>query len=325
MNMRVVENEVETSNNPKPIKIAVCVITCFRPDGLKRLLHGMAVQKFTNNSPPDIRIIIVDNDAEGSARSVCDEFVAQHDIPLKYEIEEQRGIPFARNHSVDIAKNDVDFIAIMDDDEVPAENWLDELMTAQKEFAADILTGPVAPHFVEKPAEWLLDFFGSGNLTNGQNLHRHYGYVYTSNLFARAELFQHIRFDEQFRSNGADDTHLFMQVEEKGYKAVWANRALVTEWLPASRTNYKWLWQRAYRRGNGFAFCELVQNRSIGTRIQRFAKGIFRFVQGILTAAISLGRRAVFVRGIQTACLGAGMITGSFGSEYQEYRKIHRV
>ena len=80
-----------------------------------------------------------------------------------------------------------------------------------------------------------------------------------------------------------DDTHLFMQVEEKGYKAVWADKALVTEWLPASRTNYKWLWQRAYRRGNGFAFCELVQNRTLATRIQRLAKGIFRFVQGILT------------------------------------------
>ena len=48
-------------------------------------------------------------------------------------------------------------------------------------------------------------------------------------------------------------------------------------------------------------------------------------MQGILTAAISFGRKAVFVRGIQTAFLGAGMITGSFGSEYQEYRKIHRV
>jgi succinoglycan biosynthesis protein ExoM len=325
MNMRVVENEIETLNNPQPTKIAICVITCFRPDGLKRLLNGVAKQKFTKNLAPEIKLVIVDNDAEGSARGVCDEFVAHHKIQLVYEIEKQRGIPFARNHSVDIAKNDVDFIAIMDDDEVPAENWLDELMAAQQEFSADILTGPVTPHFVEQPANWLESFFGADNLSNGQNLHHNYEYAYTSNLFAKAELFQHIRFDEQFRSNGADDTHLFMQVYQKGYKAIWAEKALVTEWLPTSRTNYKWLWQRAYRRGNGFAFCELVQNRSIGTRIQRFAKGTFRLVQGILTAAISFGRKAVFVKGIQTSFLGAGMITGSLGSEYQEYRTIHRV
>lgn len=324
--MRVAENEIETINNAKSIKIAICVITCFRPDGLKRLLDGVIKQKFTKNPIPEIRLVIVDNDAEGSARSVCDEFIAQHEeVKLIYEIEKQRGIPFARNHSVDLAKNDVDFIAIMDDDEVPAEDWLDELMTAQQEFSADILTGPVTPYFVERPADWLLSFFGSGRLANGENLRYNYGYAYTSNLFAKASLFQNIRFDEQFRSNGADDTHLFMQVYQQGYKAVWADRALVTEWLPPSRTNYKWLWQRAYRRGNGFAFCELVQNPFLGTRIQRFAKGTFRLVQGILTAAISFGRKPVFVRGIQTAFLGVGMITGSFGSEYQEYTTIHRV
>ena len=157
--MRLVENEIETSDNAIPSKIAVCVITCFRPDGLKRLFEGMVKQKFTKNPHPDIKLVIVDNDAEGSARSVCDEFLAQHDMQLEYDIEKQRGIPFARNHSVDLAKGNVDFIAIMDDDEVPAENWLDELMTAQKEFEADILTGPVAPHFVEQPADWLVGFF----------------------------------------------------------------------------------------------------------------------------------------------------------------------
>ncbi|MEM8720773.1 MAG: glycosyltransferase family 2 protein [Cyanobacteria bacterium P01_G01_bin.39] len=324
--MRAVENKIDTPNNAVSVKIAVCIITCFRPDGLRRLLEGIASQKFTKNQQPDIRLVVVDNDAEGSAKSVCDQFITQHDdLKLEYDIEKQRGIPFARNHSVDMVKNEVDFIAIMDDDEVPADNWLDELMAAQREFEADILTGPVAPHFVNPPADWLHSFFGSGNLPNGQNLLHNYGYVYTSNLFAKATLFQDIRFDEQFRSNGADDTHLFMQVYQKGYKAVWADNALVTEWLPATRTNPKWLWQRAYRRGNGFAFCELVQNRTLGTRLQRFAKGIFRFVQGISTALISFGRKATFVRGLQTAFLGAGMITGSFGSEYQEYEKIHRV
>ncbi|MEM8674497.1 MAG: glycosyltransferase [Cyanobacteria bacterium P01_G01_bin.67] len=323
--MRAVENQIETPNNTTSIKIAVCIITCFRPEGLSRLLKGVAAQKFTKSVRPDVRLVVVDNDAEGSAKSVCDQFVSQHNVKLEYDIEKQRGIPFARNHSVDMVKNEVDFIAIMDDDEVPAENWLDELMAAQQEFEADILTGPVAPHFVNPPADWLHSFFGSGNLPNGEDLFHNYGYAYTSNLFAKAELFQHIRFDEQFRSNGADDTHLFMQVYQKGFKAVWADNALVTEWLPPSRTNPKWLWQRAYRRGNGFAFCELVQNRTLGTRLQRLAKGIFRFIQGILTALISLGRKATFVRGIQTAFLGAGMITGSFGSEYQEYERIHRV
>jgi len=323
--MKALESENEMSNVANPVSIAVCVITCFRPDGLRRLLEGLAAQRFTKNIQPTVQIVIVDNDAEGSARSICDKFTAEHDVKLEYDIEKQRGIPFARNHAVNMVRDNVDFIAIIDDDEVPANNWLDELLAAQQEFKADILTGPVVPHFMEPSAPWLRDFFGSGNLPNGQDLRHNYDYVYTSNLLAKAELFQQIRFDERFRSNGADDTHLFMQVFEKGYKAVWADNAPVVEWLPASRTNSKWLWKRAYRRGNGFAFCELVQSQALKARSQRVAKGSFRFVQGIATAITSVGRKSVFVQGIQTACLGVGMITGSFGIEYQEYKTIHRV
>ena len=325
MNTSAVTNEIEALNLAKPKSIAVCVITCFRPDGLRRLLEGLAKQQFSKNPPPDVRIVIVDNDAEGSARSICNQFVATHDVQLEYDIEPQRGIPCARNHAVDMAKDKVDFIAIIDDDEVPAQNWLDELMAAQQEFEADILTGPVAAHFVEPPAHWLRGFYGSGNLPNGKNLLDNYRYAYTSNLLAKAELFQHLRFDERFRFSGREDTHLFMQAYKQGYRAVWAANALVTEWIPASRTNFQWLWQRAYSGGNGFALCELVQDRTLKTRVQRIAKGSFRFLQGVATAILSLGRKAVFVRGIQIAYLGAGMITGSFGSEHQEYKTIHRV
>jgi glycosyltransferase involved in cell wall biosynthesis len=330
MNMKIVENEIKTPKTTKLARVAICVITCFRPDGLRRLLEGLASQKFTKNARPDMRIAIVDNDAEGSARMVCDRFIAQHELKLEYEIEKQRGIPFARNHAIDMVKNEVDYIAILDDDEVPAENWLDELMATQQEFEADIITGPVAAYFMEPPANWLTDFYGlgnlpNGNLPNGQHLFNNYEYVYTSNLLAKAELFQHVRFEERFRSNGADDTYLFMQLYAKGYKAVWADNALVTEWVPPSRMNPKWLWKRAYRRGNGFAFCELVHNPSLATKIQRIVKGIFRFIQGVVTVIFCFGRKATFVRGVQTACIGIGMIAGTLGVEYQEYKTIHRV
>jgi len=323
--MKALESENETSNVAKPVSIAICVITCFRPDGLRRLLAGLAAQKFTKNTYPKMQIVIVDNDAEGSARSICDEFTAKHNVKLQYDIEAQRGIPFARNHAVDMVKNNVDFIAIIDDDEVPAENWLDELLAAQQEFGADILTGPVIPHFMELTDPWLREFFGSGNLPNGHDLLHNYGYAYTSNLLGKAKLFQHIRFDDRFALIGAEDTHLFRQIFREGYKAVWADNARVTEWLPASRTNSKWLWKRAYSRGSRFALSELIQDRTLKTRIQRIAKGSFRFVQGLATAIVSVGRKPVFVRGVQTACLGMGMITGSFGIEYQEYKTIHRV
>jgi succinoglycan biosynthesis protein ExoM len=304
--------------------IAICVTTCFRPEGLRRLLESLAAQQFLKNIPPDIRIVIVDNDAAGSARRVCEDFRASHRIALEYEIEARRGIPIARNHAVAMAKQQpVDFIAILDDDEVADGRWLDELLAAQQEFGADVLTGPVAPYFMGATDGWLQRFFERASLANGQDLRHNYNYVYTSNLLAKADIFRVFRFDERFALSGAEDTHLFMQIFEKGYRAVWAENALVTEWLPQSRTNPQWLWKRAYRRGNSFAICELVQNGSLKTRVRRIAKGSFRFVQGLVGAMVSLGRKSQFVQGVQGLCLGAGMISGSFGFEYQEYKQIH--
>jgi succinoglycan biosynthesis protein ExoM len=312
-------------NTQTPKAIAICVTTCFRPEGLSRLLESLVAQQFVKSTRPDLRLVIVDNDAAGSAQRVCENFRAKHQIPLEYEIEKQRGIPIARNHAVDMAKHHVDFIAILDDDEVADVHWLDELMAAQVEFGADVLTGPVAPYFMGATDRWLQRFFERANLANGQDLRHNYNYVYTSNLLAKAELFWDLRFDERFALSGAEDTHLFMQIFEKGYKAVWAENALVTEWLPESRTNPQWLWKRAYRRGNSFAICERVQNKSLKTRSGRIAKGLFRCGQGLVGSIISLGEKSRFVQGVQILCLGAGMVSGSFGFEYQEYKKIHVV
>jgi succinoglycan biosynthesis protein ExoM len=320
----MLENNVVISSPPKK-EIGICITTCFRPEGLGRLLESLVAQRFTKNAQPNIRIAIVDNDAAGSARTVCDDFMARYPVRLAYEIESERGIPIARNHAVDMVKHGVDFIAILDDDEVAAPNWLDELMAAQDEFEADILTGPVTPHFMGATEGWLQCFFERAGLRNGQNLRHNYNYVYTSNLLAKAELFRQIRFDERFALTGAEDTHLFMQIFEQGYKVIWAENAVVTEWLPESRTNPQWLWKRAYRRGNSFAICELVQRSTLKIRAQRILKGGFRCLQGLAIAGISLGQKSKFVRGVQTVCLGAGMISGSFGVEYQEYKKIHVV
>jgi len=287
------------------------------------LLAGIAQQEFRKNSKPEIHLYIVDNDAEGSARAVCDEMAEQESLAITYGIETQRGIPFARNNAVDRAKGNCDYIAIMDDDEVPDTFWLDELLAALIGYDADIVTGPVYPHFVTEPPAWIRSFYGSGELADGTDLRDNYDYVYTSNLLAKECLFHEARFDERFKMNGADDTHLFIQLNKAGRKIAWANLAKVTEWMPESRVTAKWLWQRAYRLGNGFAFCELVEGAGFKGRTLRCLKGLARVGQGAIGVVLSLGRKAAFVRGVQTACRGMGMVLGSLGTQHQEYKKIH--
>lgn len=308
-------------------RIAICIATCLRPDGLQRLLAGIGRQTFTKNDAPEIHIIVVDNDAEGSSKHVCDEFSANSLIPLTYDVEPRRGISFARNRLIDHAIEDSDFIGFIDDDEVPVLCWIDELMYAQRCYEADVVNGPVLPHFVGTPPTWAVKgrFYEITGMPTGQILNNSYGHVYTGNLLARTDVFRKVRFSEQFALSGGEDTHLFMQINRAGFKVVWANDALLTEWVPASRTNVRWLLQRAFRGGNSFALCEIAINSSIHIRLVRAMKGIVHIGRGLAFACLSLGCKVRLMRSLQITFLGAGMIVGVLGKRYDEYKTIHRV
>ncbi len=109
--------------------LAVCALTYRRPEGLARLLDGLAGLAFSGE-PPELRIIIVDNDPDRSARAFCDERARSFPWPLEYRHEPTPGIAPARNAALEAARG-ADWIAFIDDDEVPEQAWLDSLIQAQ--------------------------------------------------------------------------------------------------------------------------------------------------------------------------------------------------
>jgi hypothetical protein len=123
---------------------------------------------------------------------------------------------------------------------------------------------------------------------------------------------------------GGSDMHFFKQVARAGGRIVWADEALVEEWVPRSRASVGWLVQRAYRGGNAFTLSERLLDRSGGWALARMAKGAGRTLQGalMLLPSLLLGR-APAVRALQKAALGAGTLAAVVGHEYQEYRAVH--
>ena len=104
------------------MEVAVCVITYRRPEGLKRLLESLNALTFQAQAL-DLRVVVVENDETGLAQRVCNDVRSTLRWPLEYHVEPQRGIPFARNKAVAVAKQTADFIAFIDDDEVPDAGW----------------------------------------------------------------------------------------------------------------------------------------------------------------------------------------------------------
>jgi len=305
-----------------PVKIAVCALTYNRPAGLRRLLDGLNALTF-RGQPPDLTIIIVDNDPEGSGRASCDPSAGAFRWPLKYVIEKRRGIAFARNAALDHV-GDADWVGFIDDDEVPDPQWLDELLRVQCEYDADVVTGPVQPRLPESASRWITRgaFFDQRRYATGHRLQ----HAYTNNvIFRRAILTDlQLRFDHRWALMGCEDQHFFERIAMAGRKIIWADAAVVTEWIPKTRASARWILQRGYRYGNSTVCVERDLRPELRPHFYLLVRGAKRIARGLLFApmkwVLGIDRMVTELRHI---CYGAGMFAGWFGLHYKEYRKTH--
>src|SRR5208282_1002266 len=82
------------------MNISLCIATCHRSDRLHALLGDLITQQF-----PVHEIIVVDNDADGSARLVVERYARDNPpCPIHYAIEPIRSIALARNRAVALSR-----------------------------------------------------------------------------------------------------------------------------------------------------------------------------------------------------------------------------
>src|SRR5690242_12242771 len=123
--------------------ITVCICTFKRPALLQRLLYELDRQisdgKFTYS------LVVVDNDSEESARHVVSEFAKSSTHQTRYCVEPRQNIALARNKALDCCTGE--FVAFIDDDEIPAGKWLGNLFNTCNAYGVAGVLGPVKPQF----------------------------------------------------------------------------------------------------------------------------------------------------------------------------------
>lgn len=275
---------------------------------LAELLGGLARQRFVKTTP-SVSVVIVDNDPSASASEMVAAATAAFPYPVVYCIEPARGFSQVRNRALREAGADVDFVAFIDDDEMPAQTWLDDLLATQVEYSAGLVAGPVipvlrpdAPAWVargkffdrpHRPTGSLLDFAGSGNLLISQA------------VIARVGL-----FDERFGATGGEDTDFTMRARRAGFGIVWCDEAVVSETVEAKRLNVRWLCDRSFSAGKNFYRLELSQSSTLRTRSGIFAKAVGRGLEGVMWIVISpfTGFHRT-VRGLRSITRAAGIVS----------------
>lgn len=310
-----------TVERPGLTRVAVCAATLHRPVGLAALLESLADLRVPGDT--EMTIVIVDNDAAGSAAAVVERFRPRIPGRLLYLVESRRGISFARNRAV-AAVRDSDWVAFVDDDEVVADTWLVELLRVARAYHADVVTGTVLPHFESAPPAWLERgrFFERARFPTGTVLN----YARTSNALVSTRLLTETDspFSEAFALTGGSDTHLFQRIRLGGGTIVWADEAVVRETVPATRVRVRWLIQREFRRGNTLSLCLRDLEDSPRRRAKRVGAAVAHTLVGLSIAASSVGRgRIALLRGTRRVAFALGLLAGLVGHSYQEYAVVH--
>jgi len=207
---------------------------------------------------------------------------------------------------------------------VPTPDWLKHLAACQQDYGADAVSGPVIPHFMSEVPPWITTgkFFERPRHATGTVLN----VARTGNVLIRMEVFDRIgRFDDRFALSGGEDWDFFVRLHEAGGLISWADEAIVSEWVPPSRTTLKYILERAYLIGTVIAFRTCQSQSSVQTLVC-VVRGIVRGMKGIGLLLASLPRgRSEAVKALQRVCSGAGLIAGASGRHYEQYRKVHSV
>jgi glycosyltransferase involved in cell wall biosynthesis len=302
------------------VKVDLCIVSCRRPQGLLRLLG--ALQELSLPEPaPELRVVVVDNDPEGSAREICAEAAGWLRFPLLYLVEKRRGIPQARNTALAAALERADFAAFLDDDEVPEPGWLAELLRVQAARGADAVAGPCLRLFEVPPPRWLErgGLFDLPRRVTGARL----ATAYSGNvLVATHALAQMDRlFDERMALLGGSDDEFFRRFAGRGHRIVWADGARVYEWVPPARATLGWILRRNFRVGTSAAFVERRLTQPPRPAPRLLAHALWCLAKGTLRAGLALPRgRGPALRELRLAATGAGRLAGLFGFFYREYR-----
>ena len=227
-------------------EITVCICSYRRPELLERLLTALAAQRTDGRFT--FSCAVVDNDADASARAVVDSLQPAFPVSLRYAVEPARNFALARNRALDLVTGE--YLAFIDDDETPREDWLLQLWRTLDQYRADAVLGPVRPFFETEPPSWILRSRICDRPSYATGTPLHWSKTRTGNVLLRASIARNdgIRFDPAY-AIGGEDVDFFRRAAGAGKRFVWCEEAPAYELVPEARLRRRYHVKRAFLQG----------------------------------------------------------------------------
>jgi succinoglycan biosynthesis protein ExoM len=290
--------------------VFVAVLTYRRPEMLAQLLRSLT----TLERPVgwDVRVMIVDNDPEGSARPIVEAMAPQFGRPIDYVVEPEPGIPAARNRALNSAiDGQARLLCFLDDDDFPDPAWLREIVVQFHATGAVLIGGPMRLLSPEYATSRWERFLARSLVARSEFMERlsarrarrgTIAMVGSGNWMADVAWVQlhGLRFDAALRVSGGADGAFFFETQARGGKISWCERAIVYECLPRERLSLRYQLKRA--RDQGIVLTRLRREPPVRTYIQQSTRML-----------IGVGLMIFPAFGVASFALGTRMLAGGLG------------
>jgi glycosyltransferase involved in cell wall biosynthesis len=237
--------------------VTVCICTHDRPTYLRDCLDGLCRQTVSLSL---YDILVVDSASTSAAAAEIAHMVRE--IPnARLLTVNQPGVSFARNAGADAT--DSTYIAYIDDDAVPAADWIERIFCAIGEHPSALIGGRILPHWeVPLPKWWpptligtlsIIEFEGEGEYRTtdlpadlepyGANMVVHLASLRAIGGFGPTSG----RIDKVLLSD--EEVQLAWRLKAAGYSARYDSRIVVRHQIQTARLTPRWLLSRLYWQG----------------------------------------------------------------------------
>ena len=262
--------------------ISVCIASYKRPRQLQALLQALLDEVV---HPVPVEIVVCDNDSARSAEAIVAQAANRTHVAVRYFCEPEQNISLARNRVIAAAQGE--WIALIDDDELPSPQWLAQLYDTASASGADGVFGPVFPILPPEAPTWLRDggFFRPIRRQTGMTLSM--TEAVAGNALLKAAILRKVQgpFDPRYGRSGGEDTLLFGTLLQKhGARFVGCAEAIVEEFVGVERCSLGWLLRRAFRGGMIWARVEA----ELFERATRYFRAIFAAAVVVLLTPLAI-------------------------------------
>ena len=311
-------------------RVAICVCTHSRAEVLKRLMLSLREIELGAWDSANVELIIIDNNPNSATRDICAQTGSTLPIHIHYDTEPEPGITYARNRAVAVAlERGAQFIAFVDDDDVPRSDWLLRLLERQAVTGADLVFGNWV--LDEQMPEWAREsgIFRSPTKNKQEKKGGRYGLpdcASTCNLLVGRDILLRVGafgpvFSHAFCNSGGEDKDFFIRAHNLGANLASAEKSIIHRIHGPGRYTAVGLFRRGFK--NGCSQVSMARYHGDGKRLFKLlSNATAKLLMSLILLPFSIFSKGRFMHCLYRIAKAAGVLyTTATGRSIKYYSR----